>query len=142
MFFAKLIIFSVSFGAFIVTAKIMYEINHVSNGLLHGLINWIPSLSAGGATGYVLYQIIIANKNPLNILSDAVSMVKNISDSVSSCVCENEAPLYAQAEKEINDGKRNDGLWSQALVIAEGNEVKRKAEYIKLRVKQLKRTTK
>ena len=141
MLFAKIAIFVVSFGAFIATAKIMYEINHVSNDLLHGLINWIPSLSIGAATAFILFQVFVVKKSPLNILSDMVSTVQNATDSVLSTINEKDAPYYAIAEQEINEGKRDEGLWSQALVKAEGNENKRKTEYIKMRVKQLKRTT-
>jgi len=44
---------------------------------------------------------------------------------------------YAIAEQEITDNVYDKGLWSKALVNADGNESKRKSEYIKLRVKQL-----
>ena len=44
---------------------------------------------------------------------------------------------YEQAEKELNDGTFDKGLWAKALVKAKGNEVLRKPEYIKLRAKQL-----
>jgi len=46
---------------------------------------------------------------------------------------------YGQAEQEINDGTFNKGLWAKALTKANGNEDRRKAEYIKLRVKQLQK---
>ena len=49
-----------------------------------------------------------------------------------------DADLYAVAEKEYESGQINQGLWSQALVKAKGNEALRKVEYMKLRVMQLK----
>jgi D-alanyl-D-alanine carboxypeptidase len=48
--------------------------------------------------------------------------------------------LYAKAEEEYDSGKINKGLWSQALVKAKGDEKLRKIEYMKLRVKHLKRS--
>jgi len=48
------------------------------------------------------------------------------------------ADLYSFAENEISTNNINAGLWSQALVKANGNEDLRKVEYMKLRVKQLK----
>ena len=44
---------------------------------------------------------------------------------------------YAQAEEEINSGTFDANLWSRALVLAEGDEQKRKARYIELRAEQL-----
>ena len=44
---------------------------------------------------------------------------------------------YAQAEKEIISGTYDANLWSRALVLAEGDEKKRKARYIELRAEQL-----
>lgn len=46
---------------------------------------------------------------------------------------------YGQAEEEINAGTIDQGLWSKSLVKAKGNEDVRKAEYIKLRAKQLQK---
>lgn len=140
MFFAKILIFAASIGAFYVTGKIVHEMNYATNDYIYGFITWVPALSAGAFTGFILYQVFVVKKSPMNIFSDTVSTVKNISDSVSSSIDEIDAPYYALAEKELNEGKRNEGLWSQALVKAEGNDNKRKSEYIKMRVKQLKRT--
>ena len=50
------------------------------------------------------------------------------------------ADLYHIAEEEYDRGEMDKGLWSQALVKAKGDEKLRKVEYIKLRVKQLKKT--
>ena len=44
---------------------------------------------------------------------------------------------YAEAEHEIDNETFDRGLWSKALVNAKGNETVRKAEYIKLRAKEL-----
>jgi len=47
---------------------------------------------------------------------------------------------YGPAEQEMNNGTVDEGLWSKALVKAKGNEDRRKAEYIKLRAKQLQKS--
>lgn len=47
--------------------------------------------------------------------------------------------LSPRRKIEFESGKIDKGLWSQALVNAKGDEQIRKAEYMKLRVTQLKR---
>ena len=49
------------------------------------------------------------------------------------------ADLYHIAEEEYDRGEMDKGLESQAYVKAKGDEKLRKVEYIKLRVKQLKK---
>jgi hypothetical protein len=44
---------------------------------------------------------------------------------------------YAQAEDEVDTGNYDRNLWSQAYVMVEGDEKKRKAKYIELRANQL-----
>jgi len=46
---------------------------------------------------------------------------------------------YGQSEQEVNSGTIDKGLWAKALVNAKGKEDLRKAEYIKLRAKQLQK---
>ena len=46
--------------------------------------------------------------------------------------------FYAVAEKEVDDNAVDGGLWSKALIEANGDESLRKIEYMKLRVQQLK----
>lgn len=58
-----------------------------------------------------------------------------VDDVVSSTSIDDEK--YAIAEREIEYGLVNEGLWAKALVIAKGDEQRRKAEYIKLRAKRL-----
>jgi hypothetical protein len=72
-------------------------------------------------------------------IASGISLVRDTKDSISSDLDQQDADLFAQAEKEIDDGKINNGLWSQALVKAKGNEQLRKVEYMKLRVKQIRK---
>jgi cytohesin len=44
---------------------------------------------------------------------------------------------YDEAEEEINTKSYDKDLWARALVLAEGDEQKRKARYIELRAKQI-----
>ena len=46
--------------------------------------------------------------------------------------------LYTIVAEEMGNGERNGGLWLKALEQASGNEEKRVAEYIKLRIRALK----
>ena len=52
---------------------------------------------------------------------------------------EDDTPLFLQAYTEIQENNIDPGLWAKALVKANGDERKRKALYIKMRVKQLKK---
>jgi hypothetical protein len=53
-----------------------------------------------------------------------------------------DAQYYAIAEAEVDAGKADPGLWSQALIAAKGVEAMRKVEYLKLRARQLRRERK
>ena len=72
-------------------------------------------------------------------VTNSVKYVHDAKDEISSTIEDHDSKYYAIAEKEVIDDVINQGLWSKALVKAEGDESKRKVEYIKLRVKQLKR---
>ncbi len=65
--------------------------------------------------------------------------IKKAKNKFSSLVSEKDSDFYAIAEKEVNDENTVQGIWSLALVNAQGNENLRKIEYMKLRAKQLKR---
>lgn len=51
---------------------------------------------------------------------------------------ESELELYAKAGAESETGNYDKGVWSKALISAQGDEKKRKAVYIERRVEQLK----
>ena len=53
-----------------------------------------------------------------------------------------DSKYYGLAEQELNDGTIDQGLWAKSLVQSKGNEYHRKAEYIKLRAKQLQKNSK
>tara|TARA_B110000503_G_scaffold95977_1_gene144421 strand:+ start:266 stop:718 length:453 start_codon:yes stop_codon:yes gene_type:complete len=51
---------------------------------------------------------------------------------------QHETKLYGLVMDEIKDGIRHQGSWGKALVKCEGDEQKASAEYIKIRVQELK----
>lgn len=73
------------------------------------------------------------------IASAVIGSAKGMRDAIEFSVEEKDADLYAQAEEEYESGEIDKGLWSQALVKAKGSENLRKIEYMKLRVKKLRR---
>lgn len=66
---------------------------------------------------------------------DLVSRLVFVVQDVNNNVKQRKSILYAQAEEEFDKGEIDKGLWSQALVKANGDEKLRKVEYMKLRVK-------
>lgn len=85
------------------------------------------------------YMLIFRGKHSTDAIADTLTTIKSTRDSISSRMEDADPFLYAVAEKEINDGEINEGLWSQALVKAKGDESLRKVEYMKLRVRELKK---
>lgn len=61
-----------------------------------------------------------------------------IGTSSGNEIDDEEDRFFALAEEEVDQGRQNKGLWSKALIAANGNESLRKIEYMKLRVAQLK----
>ena len=95
-----------------------------------------------GVIVIVIIFIFKKSKNTKNIketIADGVFYVKSTSEDISSLVDDKDAKFYALVEQEIKDDVINNGPWSQALVKAKGDENFRKIEYMKLRVKQLKK---
>ena len=75
------------------------------------------------------------------IPDDYKGIIRSTKDKAKSIISESniDSSYYAVAEDEIVNGNIDRGLWSKALVNAKGNETVRKAEYIKLRAKELQR---
>jgi hypothetical protein len=94
-----------------------------------------------GVAAAVLTLICTRDKNRsgADIVADAVERVADAKEAVEMRIQSHSPDLLAQAEREVESGEIDAGLWSQALVKAKGNEQLRKVEYMKLRAKQLKR---
>ncbi len=91
------------------------------------------------ATAIVCLIAFVYFRGTAKVVSGAISKASAVKDEVSTRLNAGNSDLYAIAEREINEGKADNGLWSQALVNVQGNEALRKVEYMKLRAKQLRR---
>lgn len=90
----------------------------------------------------VFYGLIFKNVKTIKEYSQQiVATSKDIIHAISNIKIE-DANLYNIAENEIDSGNVDKDLWSLALVMAQGDENMRKVEYIKLRVKQIKKIIK
>ena len=78
----------------------------------------------------------VVNEAASNVLTKGLDKLNNLRGGVID-TNEPDPLYYAQAEQEIIDDTIDIGLWSKALVNAEGKEELRKVEYMKLRAKQL-----
>jgi len=87
-----------------------------------------------GVASFLLSYCYIFKKVPTfkTLISSLVSYSKEISEGNKI-----EPHYYALAEREVLEDDVDKGLWARALVNAKGNEDVRRAEYIKLRAKQL-----
>jgi len=101
-------------------------------------IAWIIGILLGVSAIIVSFKKF-GGTSAKETIADGVSYIKTTSEDISSLVDDKDAEFYALAEQEIKDDVINNGLWSQALIKAKGDENLRKIEYMKLRVKQLKK---
>ena len=79
------------------------------------------------------FKVFKAMKELKESMSELIKKLKEYIDDSDN------ADLYAIAEEEYDREEMDKGLWSQALVKAKGDDNLRKVEYIKLRVRQLKK---
>jgi hypothetical protein len=68
----------------------------------------------------------------------ARTLVSNFVDFLAGVPAVEESGFYEQADAELQSGRMDKAVWARALVAAKGKEDLRRAEYIKLRVRQLK----
>lgn len=73
-----------------------------------------------------------------NSIAEGAASIRSFKDSVDVRIEKNENELFAFAEAEVDEGRQNKGLWSKALIQANGDESRRKIEYMKLRMKQIR----
>mgnify|MGYP000297653754 FL=1 len=67
----------------------------------------------------------------------ALSKVKDIAKSEEEKVVGIDDDHFKQALQEIEDGKQKEGLWIKCLSLSEGDELKQRSLYLKLRAKEL-----
>lgn len=77
----------------------------------------------------------------ISAIASTVSQINElkteVTERINQCDEITDDRFYAVAEEEVDQGKYDRGLWSKALIIANGDESRRKIEYMKLRVSQL-----
>jgi hypothetical protein len=112
--------------------NLTHEIFHIKP------LTWLVAI-AFGILAIVISFKKLGGTSVKETIADGVSYVKTTSEDISSLVDDKDSEFYAIAEQEIKDDVINNGLWSQALVKAKGDENLRKIEYMKVRVKQLKK---
>jgi len=74
-----------------------------------------------------------------NKIADVVSYAEDAKDSITSKIEEKNDAFFEIAGNEIDNNEMEGAAWAKALVKAKGDENQRKVEYIKVRVRQLKR---
>jgi len=122
--------------AFFVVGNILFDIM----GLGGNGPAYIALLAGFSTIGLCLWMIfggkaIVVVKKVFSLLS----WIETTKDSIFSDVITQKAVFFAQAEQEVLDGDIDENLWAYALVKAKGNEDLRKFEYMKLRVKQIRK---
>ena len=64
-------------------------------------------------------------------------IIKKFTNSELEQLSEIDDIYYEQANKELEENNRNQGLWIKVGILADGSSSKQKTEYIKQRAKQL-----
>ena len=128
---------------YIISIVIGMAVLYVAGGLVYDTFRieplaWIIGIIFG-ILAFVISFKKLGGTSVKETIADGISYVKSVSENISSLVNDKDAKFYAIAEQEIKDNVIDNGLWSKALVKAKGDENLRKIEYIKLRVKQLKK---
>ena len=117
--------------ASVIVFMIVYPVLYTIGGIHEGV-----SIIIGLISAVSIFAMIIKNMTIKEVMSSIVSYSKEVSEGTKI-----DDRFYAVAEQEIDRGNIDAGLWSKALVYAKGNETVRKAEYIKLRARQLHKQT-
>ena len=100
-----------------------------------------PYLIAGMVVLAVVALILLRKliqSRPWLAIPGAVRSTVKMKDKMAFDLSDEDGEWFAAAEEEITTGNVEKATWSRALVKAGGNEEKRKAEYILLRVKKLR----
>ena len=121
---------------FIIILAIMSILISIFTATKQGYL--LPGIMVGivffftGLIGYGIWHLI-AKSSP--------KVAKKIKEKANNIISGNTTnkSYYAIAEQEVDSQNVDSGLWAKALVNAKGNEEVRKAEYIKLRAKQLQK---
>ena len=117
-----------------VCGYVAYELNSDDEMVIIIFVT-VGSLAAWGV--YSSIQLLTREKVRAAISKTSHS-IRETKQFVQSGLSEEGAlDSYAQAEQEVESKTYDKGLWSKALIEADGDESKRKIVYMKLRAKQL-----
>jgi hypothetical protein len=100
-----------------------------------------PYWIAGIVVAVIICAILLrklVKLRPLRVIPQTVRSASIMKDQLISDCSDKDADLYALAEEEMISGQIDKGTWARALVKAGGNEEKRRADYIILRVKKMR----
>jgi hypothetical protein len=98
---------------------------------------WITGMVTLAVVALILLRKLIQSR-PWRAIPGAVRSTVKMKDKMAFDLSDEDGEWFAAAEEEITSGNVEKATWSRALVKAGGNEDKRKAEYILLRVKKLR----
>lgn len=124
----------------------------ISQGLVNGgaafLVQIIVALGIGYLLGAAAYWIFRGTKKAkeatpgvLHAVTEKTSgLTAHMRDSMNP-YDSSDADSYAKVSAEMKTAPLDEGLWTKAIAMADGNEAAAKARYIKLRVNQLKLPT-
>ena len=87
--------------------------------------------------GLILVLKLVRSR-PLRLLPLAARSATKTKDQMAFDCSDPDAEFFAAAEEEMISGNHDKATWAQALVKANGNEEKRRAAYIVLRVKRMR----
>jgi hypothetical protein len=98
---------------------------------------WIAGVAMAIAVCIALIWKLMKSR-PLQAIPRAVRSASKMKDQMAFECSDQDSELFALAEEEMISGQVDKGTWAQALVKAGGNEEKRRADYIVLRVKKMR----
>ena len=87
--------------------------------------------------GLILVLKLVRSR-PLRLLPLAARSATKTKDQMAFDCSDPDAEFFAAAEEEMISGNHDKATWAQALVKANGNEEKRRAAYIVLRVRRMR----
>jgi len=108
---------------------------------MQGAVKTIGIVIFCAACGLLIRLVIFLFKKTKEgagkVVKEGTKMIANMPETLEQFRNDPEPQYYAQAEQEIIDGTHDKGLSAKAFTKAKGNEDVRKAEYVKLRAKEL-----
>ncbi|TPG88254.1 hypothetical protein EAH72_33390 [Pseudomonas caspiana] len=110
-----------AFGAFILAGRAAWALTHSD----------YVAYAAAILAALLVFGLLIR----FFVTKGQVSNLVNFLGGVPSI---EESGFYEKADAELQSGNMDKAVWAKALVTAKGNEEHRRADYIKLRVRQLK----